>query len=48
MGVYGRNLGDEREVIGGFVVDAFGSTDVPFTEPRRWFVSVKYTGGGGS
>ena len=48
VGVYGRNLGDEREVIGGFVVDAFGSTDVPFTEPRRWFVSVKYTGGGGS
>ena len=48
VGVYGRNLSDEREVIGGFVVDAFGSTDLPFTEPRRWFVSVKYTGGGGS
>ena len=47
LGLYGRNLSDEREVIGGFVVDAFGSTDVPFTEPRRWFVSVKYTGGAG-
>lgn len=46
FGVYGRNLTDQREVIGGFVVDAFGSTDVPFTEPRRWFVSVKYVGGG--
>lgn len=48
LGAYGRNLTDEREVVGGFVVDAFGSTDVPFTEPRRWFVSVKYTGGAGS
>ena len=48
IGVFGRNLGDEREVIGGFVVDAFGSTDVPFTEPRRWFASVKYNGGAGS
>ena len=45
LGVYGRNLSDEREIVGGFVVDAFGSTDVAFTPPRRYFVSVKYTGG---
>jgi len=46
LGVYGRNLSDEREIIGGFGVDAFGITDTVFTEPRRYFVSVKYTGGG--
>jgi iron complex outermembrane receptor protein len=45
FGVYGRNLGDEREIIGGFDVAAFGSTDVAFTEPRRYFASIKYTGG---
>jgi len=45
FGVHGRNLSDQREVAGGFVVDAFGSTDVAFTEPRRYFVSVKYIGG---
>lgn len=45
FGVYGRNLSDEREIIGGFGVDAFGTTDVAFTEPRRFFVSVKYSGG---
>jgi iron complex outermembrane recepter protein len=45
LGVFGRNLGDKRVVNGGFVVDAFGSTDVSYTEPRRYFVSVKYVGG---
>ncbi len=45
IGVYGRNLGDEREIIGGFDVASFGSTDVAYTEPRRYFASVKYTGG---
>ncbi len=44
--VFGRNLTDEREIVGGFVVDAFGLTDVSFSEPRRLFVSFKYTGGG--
>ena len=45
LSAYGRNLTDEREVVGGFVVDAFGTTDIAFTEPRRFFFSVKYTGG---
>lgn len=45
LGLYGRNLSDEREIVGGFGVDAFGATDVAFTEPRRYFVSVKYSGG---
>ena len=45
IGVYGRNLTDEREINGGFGVDAFGATDVTFTEPRRFFFSVKYSGG---
>lgn len=40
--VFGRNLGDEREIRGGFGVDAFGTTTVSYTEPRRYFVSVKY------
>ena len=42
FGVFGRNLGDEREIRGGFGVDAFGTTTVSYTEPRRYFVSVKY------
>ncbi|MAT92387.1 MAG: hypothetical protein CME59_07280 [Halioglobus sp.] len=42
FGVFGRNLGDTREIRGGFGVDAFGNTTVSFTEPRRYFVSVKY------
>jgi iron complex outermembrane receptor protein len=42
FGVFGRNLGDKRIINGGFAVDAFGSTDVSYTEPRRYFVSVKY------
>lgn len=40
--VFGRNLGDEREIRGGFGVDAFGTTTVSFTEPRRYFASVRY------
>ncbi|MCB1842141.1 MAG: TonB-dependent receptor, partial [Halioglobus sp.] len=42
FGVFGRNLGDTREIRGGFGVDAFGNTTVSFTEPRRFFVSLKY------
>jgi iron complex outermembrane receptor protein len=42
VGVFGRNLGDEREIRGGFGVDAFGTTNVSYTEPRRYFVSLKY------
>ncbi|MDX1735441.1 MAG: TonB-dependent receptor [Halioglobus sp.] len=42
FGVFGRNLGDEREIRGGFGVDAFGTTTVSFTEPRRDFASVRY------
>lgn len=40
--VFGRNLGDEREITGGFGVDVFGNTTVSYTEPRRYFVSVQY------
>jgi iron complex outermembrane receptor protein len=40
--IFGRNLGDEREIRGGFGVDAFGTTTVSYTEPRRYFFSVKY------
>lgn len=42
LGVFARNLNDEREIRGGFAVDAFGTTTVSFTEPRRFFVSLKY------
>ena len=42
LGVFGRNLGDERAIRGGFGVDAFGTTNVAYTEPRRYFVSLKY------
>lgn len=42
FGVFGRNLGDTREIRGGFGVDAFGNTTVSFTEPHRYFFSVKY------
>ena len=43
--MYGRNLADEREVVGGFDVAAFGVTDVAYYEPRRYFASVRYMGG---
>lgn len=42
LSVFGRNLGDEREIRGGFGVDAFGTTTVSYTEPRRYFVSLRY------
>jgi iron complex outermembrane receptor protein len=42
VSLHGRNLGDEREINGGFTVDAFGSTDVSYTAPRRYYLSVKY------
>jgi iron complex outermembrane receptor protein len=42
LSVFGRNLNDEREIRGGFGVDAFGTTTVSFTEPRRYFVSLRY------
>jgi len=44
LGVYGRNLTDKREIIGGFGVDAFGSTDVAFNEPRKVFATIRYLG----
>lgn len=44
IGIYGRNLTDEREIIGGFGVDAFGSTDVAFNEPRKVFATIRYLG----
>ncbi|MFK7976420.1 MAG: TonB-dependent receptor [Halioglobus sp.] len=44
VGVFGRNLSDKREIRGGFGVDAFGTTTVSFTEPRRFFISLKYRG----
>lgn len=42
VALHGRNLGDKRVVSGGFTVDAFGSTDVAYTQPRQYFLSVKY------
>ena len=42
FGVFGRNLGDEREIRGGFNVNFFGTTTVSYTEPRRYFASVRY------
>lgn len=42
LGVHARNLTDKREIVGGFVVDAFGLTDVAFTEPRQVLATVKY------
>lgn len=42
LSVFGRNLADEREIRGGFGVDAFGTTTASYTEPRRFFISLKY------
>lgn len=42
VALHGRNLGDEREINGGFTVDAFGLTDVSYTPPRRYFLSLRY------
>lgn len=40
--LHGRNLGDEREIVGGFGVDAFGITNVAYTPPRRYYASIRY------
>ena len=40
--LYGRNISDERKISGGTVVDAFGSVDTRYTEPERYFLSVRY------
>ncbi len=42
VALHGKNLSDKRVITGGFTVDAFGSTDVAFTRPREWFLSVRY------
>ncbi|MCY4427840.1 MAG: TonB-dependent receptor [Halieaceae bacterium] len=42
ISAYGKNLGDEREVNGGFAVDAFGATDLSTLPPRMYFLTVKY------
>lgn len=42
VGIFARNLADKREIRGGFGVDAFGTTTVSFTEPRRFFINLKY------
>ena len=42
LALHARNLTDEREINGGFTVDAFGATDVSYTAPRRYYVSLKY------
>jgi iron complex outermembrane receptor protein len=41
--VFGRNLNDKREIIGGFGVDAFGVTDASYSAPRTYYASVKYS-----
>lgn len=40
--VFGKNLGDNREITGGFGVDAFGNTTVSYTPPQRFFISFRY------
>ncbi len=42
ISAYGKNLSDEREINGGFAVDAFGTTDVSTLPPRMYFASVRY------
>ena len=42
ISLQGKNLTDERVVNGGFTVDAFGLTDVSYTPPRRYYLSLKY------
>jgi iron complex outermembrane receptor protein len=43
MGVFGRNLSDERVINGGFGVDAFGTTTAAYTAPRTYYASIKYS-----
>lgn len=45
VSLYGSNLTDQRKINGGTVVDAFGTTDTRYTEPERYFFSVRYRGG---
>ena len=42
ISAYGKNLSDKRAIIGGFGVDAFGSTDIRYTDPRIMYLSLKY------
>ena len=44
VSVFGKNLGDKRAIVGGFGVDAFGTTTVSYTPPQRFFISFKYRG----
>lgn len=44
LSVFGKNLGDKRNITGGFGVDAFGNTTVSYTPPRRYFISFKFRG----
>ena len=41
--IFGRNITDEREINGGFGVDAFGTTTAAYTAPRTYYASVKYS-----
>ncbi|MEZ5570897.1 MAG: TonB-dependent receptor [Halioglobus sp.] len=43
LGVFGRNLSDERVINGGFGVDAFGTTTATYTAPRTYYASIKYS-----
>lgn len=43
MGVFGRNLSDERVINGGFGVDFFGTTTAAYTAPRTYYASIKYS-----
>lgn len=43
MGVFGRNLSDERVINGGFGVDFFGTTTAAYTPPRTYYASIKYS-----
>ena len=42
ISAYGKNLSDKRSIIGGFGVDAFGSTDVRYSDPRIMYLGLKY------
>jgi iron complex outermembrane receptor protein len=43
LGVFGRNLSDERVITGGFGVDFFGTTTAAYTPPRTYYASIKYS-----
>ncbi|MCX2982604.1 TonB-dependent receptor [Halieaceae bacterium IMCC14734] len=42
LALVGKNLTDEREINGGFSVDAFGTTDVSTLAPRMYFLNFKF------